>query len=270
MTGLSVSAFSPISSLDTEANAVKIIQDIYETLSSQADLSPHNPLVDAQFALLRKTTFTQADLSCHPLLQAAKSELPKLYSRGECLREIYKVKNLLKQPKSSLDILEPYFAATDYQELWSTEVTLLPKRTTHLTFLGSGALPFTAIVAALNNPSLHITCVDCDVQACDLSRQLIAKIGLETRIDVVCSLAQTMHYAPDDIVLCASLIEGKEAFYGHLFNQGVKQFLVRHVAGSQQFLYAPAPAPQSHHYQLSCETEKPEGCLHTTRLYTRV
>lgn len=244
-----------------------VITNIYQSLRAQEDLSPRNALVNQGLSTLVSQLIKNYDLSGQISLPEEERELPKLCGNAECEMEIFWAKKFLAMPKLTSARLPTFWYYKNYQALWQQEADLLTKTPQHIVFLGSGALPLTAIMAAQQFAKVQVTCVDADPIACDLSRQLIGALGLSEQIKVVENYAQDVMYEPDDLVICASLIEGKAALYDTLHSAGVKQFMVRDAEGVYRFLYAPAPLPEVAHYEQTRTTHPNPLCINTTRVF---
>lgn len=123
---------------------------------------------------------------------------------------------------------------------------------------------------AAREPAISsVECVDLDPAACDLSARLIRTLGLEHRIALHPMSAQEYGYWPEDLVLCASLIQGKAELYQLLFQKEVETFLVRDAEGAYCYLYEPSPLPDPAHYKALGQTIPTSKCINTTRLFRR-
>src|SRR5262249_24551791 len=153
--------------------------------------------------------------------------------------ERFWVERLLARRRLTLKDLEEFWYYGNYEGLWALEQMLLGQDfIPRLVFLGSGPLPLTAVMAAFVQTIEKILCVDCDDAACELSSKLLQALGLESRVTIHRASAQSFDFSPHDLVICASLMEGKARLYDRLLRRGVAKFMVRDVEGAYRYLYA--------------------------------
>jgi len=109
-------------------------------------------------------------------------------------------------------------------------------------FLGSGALPLTAVLLARFLPGLRVQCVDNDPEAYELSRILVRRLGMENRTTIIHERAEAVEFQSNDVVICASLLEAP-GLYDALAKHGVKTIIVRDTEGLFRLCYKPATEP---------------------------
>jgi hypothetical protein len=257
--------------------SVHLIRRTYEDLAGQDDLSPKNPIVNERLSGLVRCL---ADAQCNDQglllgrlaeLHELRQALPRLCGRAECEMEGFWARRFLAKASLVVRDLEEFWYYANYTALWTLERTLLGTLAgERLVFLGSGSLPLTAIMAAMERGTGKVACVDLDPVACELSSRLIGVLGLAHRMTVHLAAAQEYVYRPQDVVLCASLIQGKAELYERLFESGVETFLVRDAEGAYCFLYEPSPLPNPVRYQAVGHTIPTPTCINTTRLFQRL
>ena len=256
--------------------AIQAIRIAYSDLRDETDLSPHNPKVNACLSdlvcqLNAAHCCEQGPfLANHEELAEERHKLPELCGKAECEMERYWAKRLLALPSLNWGDVESFWYYHNYIALWQLEKNLLGG-TVHaprLIFLGGGSLPLSALLALRENPQLQAVCVDFDAEACTLSQQLANGLGLGQRMQAVCASAQDFAYQPNDLVLCASLIQYKEALYDKLYACGVHTFMVRDAEGAYCFLYEKSPLPPKHQYRELRQTIPVPECINTTRLFS--
>ncbi len=235
--------------LPTKEYAVTAIRQSYAVLQHEKNLSPENMQVTHSLThLVRTLTQSHAPEVSSYLLQtpdlcSEREHLPGLCGLAECQMEKYWAKKLLMQKSTSL---EEFWYHSEYCELCNAEASLLQGRTfDRISFLGAGSLPITAFLLARSLPKTQkVICVDNDEEACDLSQQLVRKLDLGQHIDVRCQDAR--HYVPaeNELVICASLLQGHNDVYKQLKTHSC-DLMVRNAEGVYQFLYKPAVLPTS-------------------------
>jgi hypothetical protein len=152
------------------------------------------------------------DLAERPGLAEAASELPRLCAIAECEMEKWWCRKILASECPGAQALQAFWYLNEYEALHRAEVELLGgKGGGRFAFLGSGALPVTAILIARDSAETSVACVDCDGEACELAERLIALMGLKDRIAIVDSDAETYPYEPEETIICASLLLGAPA-----------------------------------------------------------
>jgi histidine 2-aminobutanoyltransferase len=76
-------------------------------------------------------------------------------------------------------------------------------------FIGSGAFPTSAFVIA-GDIGAEVTCLDIDIEAVKISKQLIQKFGLESKIDVLCKKIENYKFIKEAThIIVASLVSEK-------------------------------------------------------------
>ena len=252
----------------------QIIQQTYSDLKQQQDFSPLNHVINNRLSNLVSAlnhSFCLGHVAKDPALHLERTELPHLCGKAECEMEKYWARQFNAKSALQTKDLKEFWYYDNYKALWDIEKTLFAGVENHhrMVFLGSGALPLTVMIAALENPSLRAVCVDFDPEACALSQELIAKLGLDQQIDVACAAAQDFPYKADDFVVCASLIEQKEELYHVLQTIGVDAFAVRDAEDVYCYLYAPSPLPNPAHYKETRRTIPVPACINTTRFFEK-
>jgi hypothetical protein len=201
-----------------------------------------------------------------PELAAEREHLPRLCGEAECEMEKFWARHLI-----ACDVCDvsKFWYYPEYQELCRAEKALFDSRSFDtISFLGAGALPLTAFLLARHLPGAKVTCVDFDAEACDLALRLSRKMGIANDVDIRCMDA--LQYAPRDheLVICASLLQGRERIYRRLQDRQCAM-IVRDSEGAYQFLYKPAELPQRGFRQVAKTTIDPRR-INTSRYYERV
>lgn len=254
------------------SRAIDAIRHSYAVLSTEQNLSPENERITESLThLVRSLAAHSATpglaefLLTTPQLEIERLHLPQLCGLAECEMEKFWARRLLDDKNVRFDQFW-YFA--EYRELCAAETHLFQGRTySHISFLGSGALPLTAFLLAKEFPDARITCVDIDPEACDLSARLAAKAGLAKNVHIACMDALEYKPAENELVICASLLEGREQVYERLKNRKCS-LLVRDAEGVYQFLYKPAVLPKEGFRKVSKTSVDPKR-INTTHFFER-
>lgn len=258
-------------------HAYSLVHTTHDILCTQDDLSPRNMLVNTTLnnfvnglSIYHQAGFGQ-DMAQSSELALERQQLPVLCGFAEVEMERYWARHFNGKPSLTTQDLEEFWYYRNYTALWDLEDHLIgPTQAKRFVFLGSGPLPMTAIIAALKNPDMQIACLDYDSEACSLSSDLIKKLGLERSITVTQTDATSFAYQPEDFVICASLITGKDKLYKVLHDTPVQEFIVRDAEGAYCFLYAPSQLPEKTQYRELRRTLPNKLCVNMTRYFTRV
>lgn len=233
----------------SQAEATALLRSFHNTLAAQSDLSPQNGQVNRCLRLLIATLQAWQseafgyDLADNPDLAYLAKSLPRLCGQAECEMEKWWTRKILASDCPGAQALAAFWYLDNYEALCKTELGLLGEmKNEHFVFLGSGALPLTAILLARHVAEAHITCVDCDDEACDLAERLITLLGLQARVTVRNCDALAYDAQCGDTVICASLLDA-QGLYDHLFHRQVPKIIVRDAEGPYRFCYRPARLP---------------------------
>lgn len=250
--------------------ATHAIQNSHHLLSTESDLSPNNgKITEALTHLVRTLTCCQCSAMTECLLaaqhlQREKEQLPELCGKAECEMEKYWTRKLLSSEQLCL---RDFWYISEYEALCKAEAELIGnKRYDRITFLGSGALPLTAIMLAEMFPQSHVNCVDMDAEACTLSYALIEKAGLGARISVLQQDAATYMPQGNELVICAALLQNAEVVYEHILLHPECDLIVRDSEGVYRFLYREAKLPDIRFVEIG-KTTLDTRRINTSRYY---
>ncbi len=231
------------------SRAIDFLTATYQSLARQQDLSPNNPTVNQRLSTLVATLQSwQADgfgegLAHEPCLAEVAQQLPRLCAIAECEMEKWWSRRVLQSPCRAAQALEAFWYLENYRELCAAELDLLGSEGGgRFAFLGTGALPMTAILLAQSDPAIELRCVDCDGEACELAEQLISRLGLAERITICETRAESFAPAQDETVICASLLRAPGLFTA-LHEAGARRLVIRDAEGVYRFCYRPADLP---------------------------
>lgn len=251
--------------------AVQSIRDSYNVLSSAKDLSPENDRINESLTRL-VGTLTQCQepelsrfLLNTPELAVERERLPELCGQAECEMEKFWTRKLIDSPACDL---KGFWYYAEYSELCKAEMELFKDRTfDRITFLGAGALPLTAFMLARDCPDTKITCVDFDAEACELAEKLCHRLGLQDQVDM--RYMDALEHVPgeNELVICASLLQGREEVYKRLSDHDCA-LIVRDSEGPYRYLYKAAELPKSDFRQVA-KTDIDPRRINTSRYYER-
>lgn len=258
-----------LSALKNEA--VSAIRQSYRVLTEEQNLSPENSRVtDCLTNLVRTLTRCQSPelsrfLLNTPELATEREFLPVLCGQAECEMEKYWARHLISRPVCDL---AEFWYFPEYTELCSAELELFKTRKfDRISFLGAGALPLTAFLLARHCPDSTIACIDYDTEACDLSDKLSRKLGLGQQVEIACMDALKYTPTQNELVICASLLQGREQIYKNLHDHD-GALIVRDSEGPYQYLYKAAELPMPRFREVSKTTINAKR-INTSRYFER-
>lgn len=229
--------------------AAEFLNTIHDTLANQSDLSPENPQVNSCLNRLVATlqdwqrSGYGAELADHPDFSELACALPDLCAKAECEMEKWWCRRILASECKGVQALTAFWYLDNYQSLCRAELDLLDQsHANRFAFLGSGALPLTAILLAQQSSDIEISCVDCDGEACALADQLVLLLELSHQITIENRDASTYQPQTEEAVICASLLDAPGIF-DHLGACNIRRLIVRDAEGPYRFCYRPAKLP---------------------------
>jgi len=232
------------------SRAIAFLTQTYHSLAGQRDLSPNNPVVNQGLGALVSTLQRWqavgfgADLVEEPELSDVARQLPRLCGAAECEMEKWWCRRILQSVCPAVQALEAFWYLENYRELCREEYGMVADaKAGRFAFLGSGALPMTAILLAQDHPEIEMCCIDSDGEACDLSQKLVKWLNLADRVTVHQMQAEDYEPRHDEIVVCASLLQAPGLFPA-LEKAGAKRLMVRDAEGVYRFCYRPASLPE--------------------------
>jgi hypothetical protein len=231
------------------ADAIAFLKATHRTLAEQEDLSPNNPEVNNCLGKLVATLRSWqaagfgAELSDHPDLADVAAGLPSLCAAAEAAMEKWWCRKILANPCPGAQALAAFWYLEEYRALCQSELALLgDRRAERFAFLGSGALPLTAILLAQSGPGVCVECIDRDGEACELAARLVALLGLGDRVSVTEGDAREHRPSLGESLICASLLNAP-GLYARLSEARAERLLIRDAEGAYRFCYRPAPLP---------------------------
>lgn len=199
---------------------IKTVLNAADTLLTESDLSPRNRKINDALTLLVGTlsesyhSGEERVILNDPRIKAIRPKMLEKLAIAEGEMEKYWADRFNARPQLDLKGLRDFWYWQNYEDLAGGEIKQMPKLSLadgeSIAFVGSGALPLTAIILH-EKTGLPVTCVDNDPKACDDARKLVKKLGLEDNIRIVEADGRTHDYADNPVVFVASLVPQKEA-----------------------------------------------------------
>ncbi|MFN7113292.1 MAG: nicotianamine synthase family protein [Alphaproteobacteria bacterium] len=252
--------------------AISAIRASYQLLRTEKNLSPLNDRVTHSLThLVRTLTRCQSPelakfLLDAPELAIEREHLPILCGIAECEMEKFWARHLIARPVCDL---AEFWYFPEYTELCQAELDLFKtRRFDRISFLGAGALPLTAFLLARHCPQSDIICVDFDEEACALAEKLSRKIGLKDQVSV--QRMDALQYVPakNELVICASLLQGREQVYQNMQGHDCA-LIVRDSEGPYQYLYKAAELPSAASFREIAKTQMDARRINTSRYFER-
>lgn len=173
--------------------------------------------------------------------------LQKICAYAEYELEMYWAQQIIAGTEQITDF--PY--CKNYKDLTRLEWNAVASCAEHdhhkVLFIGSGPLPMTAIMLALNH-GVSSTLVDNDQKAVDISQAIIKTLGLDHMIEIVCADGKSFKNYKDFNVIFVAALAGQNAsqkidIFTHIKEAASAHchVLARSSWGRRQLLYPPLP-----------------------------
>ncbi|KAI8388503.1 Nicotianamine synthase [Radiomyces spectabilis] len=254
------------------------IEHIHQHLVAAASLEP-GPHVNLIFTKLVQMCITVHDHSTvtavlrHPTIQGIMPSLRRLCSEGEYLlerhwaeelvylarhdRQLCNIKQGTETDHGSVvqDILSSFVYYDNYQGLTRLELNALKgvgARLSHITFVGSGPLPMSSFLMALQSDDIkRIDNIDKSKEAIVISSQLSDALGLQDKLRYFEQEADSyLGYSEADVIVLGALVGNdgteKTSFLCHVVSQmkSGAVVLVRSAHSLRKILYPSIEASQ--------------------------
>lgn len=219
------------------------IDELYKKISTLDDYRPSEEVNNLFSSLVANVI--------DPLEEGMLSDkkcacLQKICSHAEYEMEVYWAKKIIEGGEIT-DF--PYYK--NYKDLtrleWGVFDFCLEHENHNVLFVGSGPLPMTAIMLAMEH-NIGSTLVDNDPVAVDLSRSVIKKLGLDNMISVIHADAKDFNaYVDFNVIFVAALagtnFDDKEKLFSHIKEYASTEchIVARSSWGRRKLLYAPLP-----------------------------
>ena len=220
------------------------LEEIYRQVTTLADYAP-SPAVDSLFsALVSKAIDPFGD---EMLSKKQCGCLQKICAHAEYEMEKYWAQEIIAGNKTLNDF--PYYGNyTDLTRLEWNALNSCADHTDHrVLFVGSGPLPMTAIILALNH-GVHSTLIDNDPVAVALSQTLLQTLNLQHMIDVVCAEGSLFDTYEDFNVIFVAALAGSDASQKEKIFEYIQKktsthchIIARSSWGKRKMLYPPLP-----------------------------
>ena len=231
------------------SEAIAFLTATYSALAGEKDLSPNNLAVNQRLGALVTTLqlwHTRAfgaDLADDPSLAEVVRQLPLLCGIAECEMEKWWARRILASNCPGAQAVEAFWYLDNYRALCQAEYKLVGGgKPEQFAFLGSGALPMTAILLAQDHRDIQMRCVDCDEEACELADLLVRRLNLSERVSISQMRAENFTPRREETVICASLLQAPGLFAA-LQRAGAERLIIRDAEGVYRFCYRPAALP---------------------------
>lgn len=224
-----------------------------KVLTAEKDISPRNPIINKTLG-----SFVERVASCHVANDthcdhSAYKFLPQLrghLARAECEMEKYFAEYFVQKERLNIeDVKNDFLYWDNYATLCAKEIEMIDRsgvfdqmtQKDRVSFIGSGPLPLSAVQIVLQK-NIAVDCIDNDIHACNLSSDLIDKLGLSEKIKIHHCDGAKFNYADNAIVFVASLIQKKSPVIKAVHNTRIKEpsyLAVRSAEDMNTFLYEP-------------------------------
>lgn len=226
---------------------------VHDLLTNESDISPRNlkigPALGGLVELLLRS-YEPADAAAildHTLVRSLRLPLLDRLSEAESALEFFWSQRFLGRSALRLIDLEEFIYWRHYERLLATELQTLARTRWRLqtqkhgaiVFVGSGALPLSAIVLHMLTGE-PVICIDQDEASSHYAGQVLAKLGLSS-VTAIHADGSAFDYRDASAVFIASLVTKKTCVARRIAEtSGDAIIAVRTVEGLRTLLYAPA------------------------------
>ena len=261
---------------------IELSVETFEILDKETDLSPRNEKVNSCLSdfveAVLDVSLDPSSLSTlsHPTIQRIRPALLEKLSQAEYEMERYFGEMFASRDHVTPEDLNDFWYRDCYQNLVAQEIDTLRQvgidanSDTQICFVGSGPLPMTAIDMHLQTGA-RIICVDNDDDAIDLSRKMIANMGLSDQIEVHHADGNSFDYTGNNVVFVASLVGDKNSVIAKIRTDAPEaQVAVRSVEGLKAMLYEPVATDEfsANGYSFLEKSTDGPGTINTTLFFT--
>jgi nicotianamine synthase len=234
---------------DKSMSVIDTILNTYKDLSTFSSLAPSPAINQAFENLVRiiKTPYSQEIISStlgDARIKDIQEELYKICAEGESLLEAAWADRVLKSDDVWATLREfPYYQS--YVSMVGQEVALLARKSHRALFIGSGPLPLTAILLAIQH-DMDIVCLDSDSEALFKGARVVEKLGLCHRIKFICADGKEFSIPKEiNVTFVAALVgdrvKEKEAVITHVTKTAPQNsaIVLRTAEGLATLVYRP-------------------------------
>lgn len=234
---------------------MEMFRATFNSLSSQSDLSPENPVVNEALSAY-VGAIVEADeiienkerVLSSPFIARHLGEMTHILSRAEFEMERYFADLLSRGGPMELSGLSRFWYRANYEALVRNEIAGIkvfcrPETSEAdarpMAFVGSGPLPLSAIDYHLQTGKSCV-CIEIDHSAAESSRKLIDTVGLSHAVRVIEEDGARVDYSPYGMVFVAALVANKDEVLGRVHATAKDVTIgVRSAEGLKKLLYTP-------------------------------
>lgn len=240
--------------ISDEERIVSLAKQIEEICAGEPSTRSNFPELHRGIQELEKFAFSfdEAPDRSSLVLECLASEDIELLNKAYCAWETELENRFARSViKGQLDISD-YLLYERFDTLLRCELALVPGSPENILFIGSGPVPISALHMHLQT-GRPIDCVDRDLQAVEISRELMRKAGLENAIRISCNRGEQHDVSKYDLVLIALLAKPKRAILRNL-RKSTKpgaHILCRTSSGLRRLVYEPTVQRDVHGFYVA-------------------
>jgi len=258
---------------------------VHALLMSESDISPSNAKIGValrDLVELLVKPYSAAETAAilnHPHVAALRPSLIARLSEAEAALEWFWSQRFLNRKSLGTSDLAEFLYWRNYERLLGMEVQALaamrwrqarqPLGGRGIAFVGGGPLPLSAILLHAQTGE-SVVCIDADAEACEISKQLLTRLGLN-RISTVHTNGMDFSYESVSTIFVASLVARKTAVARRIVETREGPVVaVRSVEGVRTLLYDPADQTSLEVAGLSFagQTQPDDQTINTTLFYS--
>lgn len=232
---------------------IAIVQETFESLKQESDLSPANQRVTSiikQLSLRLRRTYINEDVQAvlaNEYIRSNLNALREILSQAEFLAELHDSRAMLRSERSVMDLIRQLSYWNVYASLVGKELAMHRQLNLRLdecgnasstfVFVGSGPLPLSSIVLHQYGGG-EIICLEMNAEAYEASSLLIERAGLSSVVKVIKINGAEFDYSGYNRIFLASLVKNKPAVLKRIAQSSRHPLVaVRTAEGMRQVMY---------------------------------
>jgi hypothetical protein len=230
---------------------IGIVQETFESLLQESDLSPANQRATSIIYRLSnrlRRDYISEDVQSvlsNEYVRSNLSHLREMLSRAEFLAELHDARQMLQADRSVWDQINHLSYWNIYVSLVGMELDMLrllswqaeDRANSKVVFVGSGPLPLSPILLHRIG-GCKVICLDMDAEAYEASGMLIERAGLGHDVKVIQINGSEFDYSGYNRIFLASLVKNKPSVLNQIARSASKPLVaIRTAVGMKQIMY---------------------------------
>lgn len=232
---------------------IAIVQETFESLNQESDLSPANQRVTGiikQLSVRLRCSYIIEDVQAvlaNEYIRSNLNGLREILSQAEFLAELHDSRAMLRSDRSVMDHIRQLSYWNVYVSLVGKELAMLRQLNSRndergnanfpVVFVGSGPLPLSSIVLHQYGGG-EMICLEMNAEAYEASSLLLERAGLSNVVKVIKINGSEFDYSGYNRIVLASLVKNKPEVLQRIAQTSRNPLVaVRTAEGMRQVMY---------------------------------